>query len=564
MPESRSPRPGNGAPRDDDAHEGFTRRTFFKVAAAGGALAAANPLALASCGPSGGGTNVSHAFPHSELEGLTIGELQVGLQSGRWSSHDLTQAYLDRIQAIDAGGPTLKSVIQTNPDALDIADGLDRERKNGNVRGPLHGIPIMVKDNIDTSDRMMTTAGSYALAGPPAPKDAFMLARLRQAGAVLLGKTNLSEWANFRSYHSSSGWSGRGGQCRNPYVLDRTPCGSSAGSGAAVAASLCAAAVGTETDGSVVCPSSVNSVVGIKPTLGVVSRSGIVPIAHSQDTAGPMARTVTDAAIMLTAMAGLDPDDPAAASARGHIQTDYSSFLDKGALQGARLGLVRRRLMGYSPDTDKLVEEAVAALKDAGATVIDDLALPHYGEYGRDETTVLDFEFKHDLNAYLAARPNAPIHSLADAIQFNKDHTEEELRWFGQEIFIRAQATDGLQDPKYNEALERSKRLSGPEGIDALMNQHRLDALIAPTAGPPWVIDLVDGDHDSGGASTPAAVAGYAHITVPMGYTFGLPVGFSFFGHAWSEPTLLKLAYAFEQATLKRREPLYQETVPLT
>ncbi len=564
MPEPRSSRPDDGAPSDGDAHDGFSRRTFIKVAAAGGALAAANPLALASCGPTGSGSNVSRAFPHAELEGLTIGELQVGLQSGRWSSHELVQAYLDRIEAIDRSGPTLKSVIQANPDALDIADGLDRERKNGNVRGPLHGIPIMVKDNIDSGDRMMTTAGSYALAGPPAPSDAFMLARLRQAGAILLGKTNLSEWANFRGYQSSSGWSGRGGQCRNPYVLDRTPCGSSSGSGAAVAASLCAAAVGTETDGSVVCPSSVNSVVGIKPTLGLVSRSGIVPIAHSQDTAGPMARTVTDAAIMLTAMAGLDPNDPAVASARGHIQPDYSSYLDKGGLRGARLGLVRQRLMGYSPETDKLAEEAVAALKDAGAVIIDDLALPHYGEYGRDESTVLDFEFKHDLNAYLATRPNAPIHSLADAIRFNEEHADEELQWFGQEIFIRAEATDGLQDPKYREALERSKRLAGPEGIDALMNEHHLDALIAPTKCPPWVIDLVDGDHSFGGASGPAAVAGYPHITVPMGYTFGLPVGFSFFGHAWSEPTLLKLAYAFEQATRKRQEPLYQETVPMT
>ncbi|HKJ93626.1 MAG TPA: amidase, partial [Longimicrobiales bacterium] len=482
MPDTRSSG-SDGAHGDDGARDGFSRRTFIKVAAAGGALAAANPLALASCESTGGGTRVSHAFPHSELEGLTLGELQVGLQKGRWSSRELTQAYLDRIQAIDRSGPTLKSVIEINPEALAIADGLDQERKAGKLRGPLHGIPVMVKDNIDSGDRMMTTAGSLALAGPPAPADAFVLKRLRQAGVVLLGKTNLSEWANFRGYQSSSGWSGRGGQCRNPYVLDRTPCGSSSGSAAAVAASLCAAAVGTETDGSVVCPSSVNSVVGVKPTLGLVSRSGIVPISHSQDTAGPMARTVTDAAILLSAMAGIDPNDPAAA-ARGHVQTDYASFLDKGALKGARLGLIRHRLMGYSPETDKLAEEAVAALKDAGAVVIDDLAIPHYGEYGRDENTVLNYEFKHDLNAYLATRPNAPIHSLADAIQFNKDHADEELRWFGQEIFINAEATTGLDDPKYKEALEREKRLSGPEGIDALMNEHRLNALIAPTKCP--------------------------------------------------------------------------------
>ncbi|PYQ07284.1 MAG: amidase [Acidobacteria bacterium] len=488
------------------------------------------------------------------LEEATIDGLQTQIAAGTLSSRRLTRAYLDRIASLDRSGPSLRSVIETNPDALAIADGLDAERKTKGARGPLHGIPILLKDNLDTADRMTTTAGSLALAGSIPLRDSFVAQRLREAGAVLLGKANLSEWANIRSSHSSSGWSGRGGQCRNPYALDRNPCGSSSGSGSAVSANLCAAAIGTETDGSIVCPSTANGLVGIKPTLGLVSRAGIIPIAHSQDTAGPMTRTVRDAGILLAAIAGPDPRDPATAEA-GRAPKDYLSSLDENGLRGARIG-VARKYFGFHAGVDKVMEAALAEMKKRGAELIDPADIPHTGEYDETELTVLLYELKADLNAYLASLgPKAPVRTLADVIAFNEAHAKDEMPYFGQDLFIKAQEKGPLTDLAYVEALARNRRLAALEGIDAVMAQHKLDAIVAPTGGPAWMTDLVDGDHFGGGLSTPPAVAGYPHVTVPAGYVFGLPVGLSFVGRAWSEPVLIKLAYAFEQGTHARRAP---------
>jgi amidase len=503
-------------------------------------------------------------LPAFELEEATIAELQALMQAGKHTARSLAETYLARIGALDQQGPSLHHVLETNPDALEIADALDVERKAKGPRGPLHGIPVVLKDNIDTADRMTTTAGSYALAGSIAPRDAFLAARLRQAGAVLLAKTNLSEWANFRSTHSSSGWSGRGGQGRNPYALDRTPCGSSSGSAGAVAARYAAVGVGTETDGSVVCPSSSNSIVGIKPTLGLVSRSGIIPIAHSQDTAGPMARTVTDAAILLGVLAGVDPRDPATAASRGKAHADYTRFLDPRGLRNARIGVAREGLFGYSDEADRLVEAALTQMKELGAVLIDPANIPNLDKFGDTEFDVLLYEFKADLNRYLAALgPNAPAHSLQEIIAYNESHREQEMPYFGQEIMLQAQQKGPLSSPEYRKALAHNHRLSRAEGIDAVMREHRLDAIVAPTGAPPWTIDLVNGDHDLGGSSTIAAVAGYPHITVPAGYSFGLPVGLSFIGTAYSEPTLLKLAYAFEQGTKHRRPPRFLPSADL-
>jgi amidase len=554
---------------DGSERRGFSRRSFLQV----GALAAVAGAAGYAPGvsatppaaePTSAGGPARYQPPPFELEELTIAQLQEGMRSGRWTARALAEAYLGRIEAMDRAGPTLRSVIETNPEALAIADALDAERRAGRVRGPLHGIPVLIKDNIDTGDRMMTTAGSLALAGRPAPRDSFVAERLRAAGAVILGKTNLSEWANFRSTHASSGWSGRGRQCRNPYALDRSPCGSSSGTGAAIAASFAAVGIGSETDGSIVCPSAANSLVGIKPTIGLVSRGGIVPISHSQDTAGPMGRTVADAAALLGALTGVDPRDAATTRSQGHAQTDYTRYLDANGLRGARIGVARNKFTGYDPHTDQLFDAAVADLRRLGATVVDPANIPHAGEYDDAEFQVLLYEFKADLNAYLAGRgQTAQVHSLKDVMDFNDAHRAEEMPYFGQEIMTMAQAKGALTEKAYVDARAKCVRMSRTLGIDAVMTQHRLDALVVPTGNPPWPIDPLLGDHFLGGSSTPAAVAGYPSVAVPAGFSFGLPVGLSFIGRAWSEPTLIKLAYAYEQGTKHRQPPKYLPTVEL-
>jgi amidase len=502
------------------------------------------------------------------LDEVTIADLQQRMRSGRETARSLTEQYIARIEAVDRNGPALHSVLEVNPDALAIADRLDAERKNGRTRGPLHGIPILIKDNIATNDRMMTTAGSLALAGVTPPKDAFIVERLRDAGAVILGKTNLSEWANFRSTHSSSGWSGRGGQTKHPYALDRNPSGSSSGSGVAIAANLAAAAVGTETDGSIVSPSTTNGLVGMKPTLGLVSRTGIVPIAHSQDTAGPMTRTVADAAALLTAMAGPDPADaatqrPAPTRGSGATRPDYTRFLDANGLKGARIGVVRNKLFGYSPPADQLAEAAIAVMKQQGAVIVDPANIPTLGKFGDSEFEVLLYEFKADLNKYLTwLGPASPVHSLKDVIAFNDAHKDQELPYFAQEIMAMAEKKGPLTSAAYRTALAKNHQMARTLGIDAVMTKYKLDALVAPTGGPAWLTDLVNGDGapgslDAQAPSTVTSVAGYPHITVPAGFFRGLPVGISFFGRAWSEPTLIRLAYAYEQATNHRRPPTF-------
>jgi amidase len=496
-----------------------------------------------------------------ELDETTIADLQAGMASGKYTARSIAEKYLGRIEEIDKRGPALASVIEVNPDALAIADGLDKERAQKHVRGPMHGIPVLIKDNIDTADRMQTTAGSLALLGSKPVRDSFVAQRLREAGAVILGKTNLSEWANIRSSHSSSGWSGRGGQTKNPYALDRNPCGSSSGSGAATAANLCAVAVGTETDGSVVCPASANGLVGIKPTVGLVSRAGIIPISHSQDTAGPMARTVRDAAILLGAMEGVDARDSVTAASVGKAAADYTKFLDPNGLKGARIG-VARKYFGFSDPVDALINEVVAEIKGAGAEVVDPADLPSHGKFGESEFMVLLYELKADLNAYLAARPGAPG-SLKEIIDFNNSNKSKEMPYFDQDIFIKAEAKGPLTSKEYTDALEKDLKLSRTEGIDAVMDQFKLDAIMAPTAGPAWFTDWVNGDCSNGGSSNAAAVAGYPDITVPAGFIFGLPVGVSFFGRAWSEGTLLKIAYGFEQLTKVRKGPEFLESVKL-
>ena len=483
---------------------------------------------------------------------MTIAELQAQMQAGALTARAITQMYLSRIAGIDQAGPTLNAVVEINPDALEIAAALDAERRERSPRGPLHGIPILIKDNIDTADRMQTTAGSLALLGSIASQDATVARKLREAGAVILGKTNLSEWANFRSTHSVSGWSSRGGQTRNPYALDRNPCGSSSGSAVAVAANLCTAAVGTETDGSIICPSHTNGIVGIKPTLGLISRAGIVPIAHSQDTAGPMARTVADAAILLDALA-----EPWSGERGAESEGTYTRFLNRAGLRGARIG-VARNFCGFNPRVDAVFEASLAALRDAGAVIIDPANIETARQIDEPEYEVLLYEFKADLNAYLAGLgPEAPVHSLADVIAYNVANRDRVMPYFGQEhMLMAAQPERGpLTDDKYLQALADCRRLARDEGIDATLAKHQLDAIVAPSGGPAWLTDYVNGDHYVGGSSTPAAVAGYPSITVPAGYVCGLPVGLSFIGPAWSEPALICFAYAFEQMTQVRRAP---------
>jgi len=520
------------------------RRNFFKTAALGsGTLALAQ---LSSCIPSRSPSDSTMNYADFELNELTITQLQEQLSSGKLTSEEITQKYLDRIERLNTNGPELRAVIEVNSDALKIARQLDLERKSGKVRGPMHGIPILIKDNIDTGDQMQTTAGSLAMVGSPAPDDAIIVQKLREAGAVLLGKTNLSEWANFRSNKSSSGWSGCGGQVRNPFCTDRSPCGSSSGTGASVSANLCTIGIGTETDGSIVCPSGINGIVGIKPTVGLWSGDGIIPISHSQDTAGPMARTVSDAAILLGLLA--------------EKQQDFTPNLKADGLKNARIGIASD-FFGFHDEVEKLMGAAIQKMKDGGAIIIENLKFENREEWGKLEWQVLISEFKADLNAYLKTRSGLKVQSLADLIEFNKKNPETELKWFGQEIFESAEKTNGLEEPAYLEALAKVKKLTREKGIDLLMDQHQLDALIAPTNGPAWTIDWVNGDHFGGGSSEPAAISGYPNITVPAGYVHGLPVGISFFGRAWSEGTLIKLAFAYEQATKHRKAPGFLKSI---
>jgi len=496
-----------------------------------------------------------------ELDEVTIPELQDGMKSGKFTSRVLVEKYSARIDEIDKRGPAVNAIIELNPDAFAIADALDEERRAKGARGPLHGIPVLIKDNIDTADRMMTTAGSLALVGSKPPKDSFVAQRLRAAGAVILGKTNLSEWANIRSSHSTSGWSGRGGLTKNPYALDRNACGSSSGTGAGISANLAAVGIGTETDGSIVCPSSSNGLAGIKPTVGSVSRSGIIPISHSQDGAGPMCRTVRDAAILLGALTGVDPEDSATAASAGKSQTDYSQYCDPNGLKGARIG-VARKYFGFNDAVDALTEEALDVMKKQGATLVDPADIETLGKFDDSELLVFMYELKADLNAYLARLgPSAPVRTLKDIIEFNDRNRQKEMPYFGQDLFLKAEGKGPLSEKAYLDAVARNHQLARTEGIDAIMDKHHLDALVAPTGGPAWLTDLINGDHSGGGSSNAAAVAGYPNVNVTAGSIFGLPVGISFFGRAWSEPTLIKLAYSFEQAAKARQAPRFLASV---
>jgi amidase len=545
------------------SESGVSRRDLLRGGAAAAVAAAAGGGTGWASGSASSGTGAAVALPAFELEEATLADLQAAMNSGHHTAISLVEAYLTRIEAVDRAGPTLRSILEVNPDAPAIAARLDAERREKGPRGPLHGVPIVIKDNVATGDAMETTAGSLALLGAKPGRDAFIAQRLRAAGAVILGKTNLSEWANFRSSRSSSGWSGRGGQCANPYVLDRNPCGSSSGTGAAIAASLAAVGVGTETDGSIVCPSHACSLVGIKPTLGLVSRSGIVPIAHSQDTAGPMARTVADAALLLTALAGSDPADNVTRLADAR-SVDFTSFLDRSGLKGARIGVARKGFSGYSEEADRVIAEALLVLKGEGAVVVDPADIPSAGEYDDAELQVLLFEFKADLNAYLAAwAPEAQVRTLKDIIAFNERNREREMPFFGQDLFERAQEKGPLTEKAYREALKRCGELSRAKGLDLVFKRERLDAIVAATGGPAWPTDLVNGDHFLGAASTPAAVSGYPSITVPAGFSFELPVGLTFIGKRWGDGLLIKLAYAFEQATRHRRPPRFHSTLAL-
>ena len=546
-----------------DSRKGVNRRSFLQL----GALAAGSALAPLTTGaPSFAKEDKKeHKRRHQELEEATIADLQRAMQSGELTAVKLVDMYLDRIEDLDQDedGPRLRAILELNPNALAIAAQLDDERDHGHVRGPLHGVPILLKDNIDTLD-MMTTAGSLALVGPPPPRDATLTARLHMAGAIILGKANLSEWANFRGNRSVSGWCGRGRQGLNPYVLDRSPCGSSSGSSAAVSANLVAAALGTETNGSIVCPSSVNGCAGIKPSVGLTSRRGVIPIAHSQDTVGPICRTVADAATVLGALVGVDMEDPATLESEGHFFTDYTQFLDRDGLRGARIGIVSQ-FFGIDEHIDRIAEPAINVMRDLGAIVVDPANFSNLqGINNAPSTTVLEYEFKNDVNVYLATRIGLSVHTLEDLIAFNNAHAAEEMPYFLQQLFVDSQAKGPLTDPVYLNALATDHRVSREEGIDRLMNDLNLDALFAPTRNPAWTIDLLNGDRSMGGSSTPAALAGYPLVTVTAGYAFNeLPVGVTFMGQRWSEPTLIKIAYAFEQATKARKPPQFLPTLEL-
>jgi amidase len=544
----------------------MNRRHFLGSSALGGVGLVASQVACArpAVAPATPPPPVTGNEPF-ELHEATIDDLQAAMRSGTRSARSITELYLARIEALNRQGPELRAIIEINPEALEIADQLDAERKAGKVRGPLHGIPVALKDNIDTHDRMTTTAGSLALEGSIPPRDSFVAEKLRAAGAILLAKANMSEWAYWRGMNASSGWSARGGQCRNPYALDRTPCGSSSGSGSAASANLAAVTIGTETGGSIICPSSINGIVGLKPTVGLWSRAGIIPISHSQDSAGPMTRTVRDAAILLGVVCGVDPRDPATSASDGRFHTDYTTFLDPAGLKGARLGIVRN-ISGFDERVIALFNRAIDDLKAAGAVIVDPANLPNLDSgsvFQELPTTVLNYEFKENINRYFESLgPTAPVKNLAELIRFNDAHRDREMPFFGQERLVISEATGSLDAPEYRKAVATIQRLTRAEGIDAVMNQHRLDALVAPTASPAWLTDHIRGDRFDGGDSAgTAAIAGYPDITVPMGLVSGLPVGISFFGRAWSESTLLKVAYAYEQATKRRQPPQFHATL---
>ena len=536
-----------------------SRRSFLQSALTVGSAAALYPaLGAARAAASPDATPAPEVKPF-ELDEITIPELQDGMKSGKFTARSLVEKYLARIDEVDKSGPSVNSVIELNPDASAIADSLDQERKAKGARGPMHGIPVLIKDNCATADKMQTTAGSLALVGSKPPKDSFVAARLRAAGAVILGKTNLSEWANIRSSHSTSGWSGRGGQTKNPYAMDRNPCGSSSGTGAGISANLAVVGIGTETDGSIVCPASSNGLAGIKPTVGLVSRAGIIPISHSQDTAGPMCRTVRDAAILLGVIAGADPDDVATKGSKA--QSDYAQYCDPNGLKGARIG-VARKYFGFSEAVDALMQQALDVMKGQGATLVDPADIETLGKFDESELLIFMYELKADLNAYLAGLgPGAPMHTLKEIIDFNERNRTKEMPYFGQDLFIKSEAKGPLTEKEYVDAVAKNHQLARVEGIDALMDKHHLDAIVAPTGGPAWLTDLVNGDHVAGGSSNAAAVAGYPNINVTAGNLSGLPVGISFFGRAWSEPTLIRLAFAFEQATRARQAPRFLPSI---
>ena len=538
-----------------------SRRAFVRNVLTTGAVATIYPALSAGREVASSAEPAAPEVKPFELDEITITELQDGMKSGKFTARSLVEKYTTRIEEIDKHGPSVNAIIEMNPDAPSMAEALDRERKDKGPRGPLHGIPVVIKDNIDTADHMMTTAGSLALMGSKPPKDSFVAQRLRVAGAVILGKTNLSEWANIRSSHSTSGWSGRGGLTKNPYALDRNPCGSSSGTGAGISANLAAVGIGTETDGSIVCPSSSNGLAGIKPTVGLVSRGGIIPISHSQDGAGPMCRTVRDAAILLGALTGVDPDDAATAASAGKTQTDYAQYCDPNGLKGARIG-VARKYFGFNDSVDALMEQSLDVLKKAGAILVDPADIETLGKFDDTELLIFMYELKADLNAYLARLgPAAPVRTLKDIIDFNDRNRQKEMPYFGQDLFVKAEAKGPLTEKEYVDAVAKNHQLARTEGIDALMDKNHLDAIVAPTGSPAWLTDLVNGDHVAGGSSNAAAVAGYPNINVTAGYLAGLPVGISFFGRAWSEPVLIKLAYSFEQATKARQTPRFLPTI---